>query len=515
MSISRIVPNDPKKIRIEKTESEQNSPSTAEKIPNSFNQLISEENMTRPLSEKKWSEKEIIKLKNLIKLYNYKDFVTISKNIPGTTPEQCSSKWKKILQLEAAKGHWTSQEDKLLIDWVKKNGPNKWTQCSKMILGRNGKQCREHWNNSLDPNLKKGEWSIEEDYLIYYFYSKYDGSWKKIAPLFDGRTENSIKNRFFSQLRKTASIYSNPNNFIDKKNTLIKGKMIREKKYSISKNKLNNLLKYFDIVIENAKKEICIKKQMDETQLNDFIKTNEEKLNDILSRNSNIEKIGRIKEKRINNNFLQKKTKRSKKIKSKKKCFQKNKPIGYKKNKISDIIETPNEINSDYDDNFIGNENFGENMINIDERSETYENEEQSKKIQDDKENEENHKNNFYFENSSLNMKKTDSFNLAKKSKLTLKGPKVSLNLNSVFNYNPAINIFQIRTNNNLKNKLYTPQKAPYKYCKLDVRLLSNRCLQVIEKIFTEIKTQYFQTLNLIILLDKLLIIIKILENYL
>ena len=162
MSISL---NDSENTKLEKIETNQNSSF----IPkNTKDSLTFCKHKISPLLEKKWSEKEIIKLKNLIKLYNYKDFATISKYIPGTTPEQCPKKWKKILQLEAAKGHWTSQEDKLLIDWVKKNGPNKWTLCSKMIPGRNGKQCREHWNNSLDPNLKKGEWSIEEDYLIYY-----------------------------------------------------------------------------------------------------------------------------------------------------------------------------------------------------------------------------------------------------------------------------------------------------------------------------------------------------------
>jgi hypothetical protein len=73
------------------------------------------------------------------------------------------------------------------------------------MKGRSGKQCREHWNNSLNPDLIKGQWTSEEDLLIMIFYKKYGGSWKKIIPIFEKRTENSIKNRFFSQLRKLAS----------------------------------------------------------------------------------------------------------------------------------------------------------------------------------------------------------------------------------------------------------------------------------------------------------------------
>ena len=31
---------------------------------------------------------------------------------------------------------------------------------------RSGKQCRERWHNHLDPRVKKGDWSSEEDRLI-------------------------------------------------------------------------------------------------------------------------------------------------------------------------------------------------------------------------------------------------------------------------------------------------------------------------------------------------------------
>ena len=37
------------------------------------------------------------------------------------------------------KGPWSPEEDKLLIDWVKKNGKGKWAKCSRYIKGRSGK----------------------------------------------------------------------------------------------------------------------------------------------------------------------------------------------------------------------------------------------------------------------------------------------------------------------------------------------------------------------------------------
>ena len=108
-------------------------------------------------------------------------------------------------------GPWTEAEDNLLIEWVEKNGERVWNKCAKFIKTRTGKQCREHWNNKLNKKIKKGDWTPEEDLLIFQFYKRYR-SWKAIIPIFENRSKNSIKNRYFSQLRKIANkkkIYGN------------------------------------------------------------------------------------------------------------------------------------------------------------------------------------------------------------------------------------------------------------------------------------------------------------------
>ena len=155
----------------------------------------------------KWSPEEDELLSSLVKTYNYKNWKLISQHIQGRSAIQCLHRWTKILQPGLVKGPWTPQEDAKLFEWVKTQGATKWTLCSETIPGRSGKQCREHWNNSLNPDVKKGLWNTEEDFLIMTFYKKYKGSWKKISPLFQQRTENSIKNRFFSQLRKIATLH--------------------------------------------------------------------------------------------------------------------------------------------------------------------------------------------------------------------------------------------------------------------------------------------------------------------
>lgn len=93
----------------------------------------------------------------------------------------------------------------------------KWTSCSDFLSGRSGKQCRERWFNTLNPNVKKGGWTPEEDFLIFKFFSEFGSKWSLIASKFPGRTENSVKNRFYSTLRRI-SLDKKKNLFGEKKN---------------------------------------------------------------------------------------------------------------------------------------------------------------------------------------------------------------------------------------------------------------------------------------------------------
>ena len=169
---------------------------------------------------------------------------------------------RKIKKMELKKGQWSYQEDRLLKQWVKLNGPKNWEACGRFIHGRKGKQCREHWSNCLNPELKKGDWTPEEDFLIMFFYEKCKGSWKKIIPLFNGRIENSIKNRFYSRLRKYAT-----------KN--IEKSQKRKMKAQI---KLNVLLNYLGEALNEAKHDFLKKTKMTFEQFNQFLEENEQKL---------------------------------------------------------------------------------------------------------------------------------------------------------------------------------------------------------------------------------------------
>lgn len=86
------------------------------------------------------------------------------------------------------------------------------------------------WMHHLDPNLLKEKWSAAENKKLFDLHSKYGSHWKEIASHFPGRTDNGIKNQFFSIIRKSlrkackATGNSNNSNCIN----LIKPKILSE-----------------------------------------------------------------------------------------------------------------------------------------------------------------------------------------------------------------------------------------------------------------------------------------------
>ena len=74
------------------------------------------------------------------------------------------------------------------------------------ISKRIGKQCRERCLNVLDPGVKIGGWSDHEQLQIFYLLIENSTSWSKISKYFKERTENPIKNYFYSTIRRIQGI---------------------------------------------------------------------------------------------------------------------------------------------------------------------------------------------------------------------------------------------------------------------------------------------------------------------
>ncbi|KAK2991727.1 hypothetical protein RJ640_004255 [Escallonia rubra] len=101
------------------------------------------------------------------------------------------------------KGPWTSAEDAILVEYVKKHGEGNWNAVQKHSgLFRCGKSCRLRWANHLRPNLKKGSFTAEEERLIIELHAKMGNKWARMAAHLPGRTDNEIKNYWNTRIKR-------------------------------------------------------------------------------------------------------------------------------------------------------------------------------------------------------------------------------------------------------------------------------------------------------------------------
>ena len=156
------------------------------------------------LSSSSWSKEEDDKLKQLSQELK-SDWALIASKMPGRTDNQCKSRYSRLSRTPTIvnKAPWTAEEDQRLRRLVEQFGDTNWTLVSNRVPNRNSKQCRDRWQNFLNPNLRKHAWTAEEDRIILKSHLEIGNKWVEMSKRLPGRyvlAENSSCGRFIASL---------------------------------------------------------------------------------------------------------------------------------------------------------------------------------------------------------------------------------------------------------------------------------------------------------------------------
>ncbi|XP_018419565.1 PREDICTED: snRNA-activating protein complex subunit 4 [Nanorana parkeri] len=98
-------------------------------------------------------------------------------------------RWTKCLDPSLRKGPWSKEEDEMLLKAVAKHGEKDWYKIRFEVPGRSDVQCRERYLKGLHKDVKKGKWSLEEKEKLLELTSKYGvGHWAQVSKELPHRT---------------------------------------------------------------------------------------------------------------------------------------------------------------------------------------------------------------------------------------------------------------------------------------------------------------------------------------
>ena len=140
--------------------------------------------------------KSIQESSKVVKLLQW-DVICSKFSNKSRTPKDLKKRWTGSLDPNVKKGRWTKEEDELLLKSYEKHGPH-WLAVAMEIEGRTEDQCAKRYVEVLDPSSKGRlrDWTLEEDLLLISKVKQYGTRWRCICKEMDSRPSLTCRNRW-------------------------------------------------------------------------------------------------------------------------------------------------------------------------------------------------------------------------------------------------------------------------------------------------------------------------------
>lgn len=99
------------------------------------------------------------------------------------------------MKLEKTDARWTRAEDEVLKAGVMKYGINKWSKVCSLLPSKTPGQCKQRWQEYVDPSLSSSEWSASEDEKLIGAARTFHPQWGLIGEVV-GRSAQQCYERY-------------------------------------------------------------------------------------------------------------------------------------------------------------------------------------------------------------------------------------------------------------------------------------------------------------------------------
>ncbi|PVU95090.1 hypothetical protein BB561_002058 [Smittium simulii] len=160
------------------------------------------------LTLSKWSPKEDELLSSLVKMYGEGNWQAIASCFYGRSAQQVLHRWYKSIDPDLKQGKWTHDEDRALLVGVKIFGVGKWNKIAEFVTGRTDVKCRERYVNVLSPKVKRGKWTSSENLRLISAVCKVGiGKWTTVSEMVGARSDNQCWRHWLSLNRRGLAPY--------------------------------------------------------------------------------------------------------------------------------------------------------------------------------------------------------------------------------------------------------------------------------------------------------------------